>query len=143
MLTPSNCQVLEFQNTTRVATIPEGTPYEKVLTSEYWSLVMGSQFKLNQWDTIQVREESGEYFAWLLVRAINNNIVSLEELTYKPLKKAVSEHYETGNYIVEFKGPVRKWEVINKMTKEVIMSGLQGKDNALKWAAEHAKALAA
>jgi hypothetical protein len=139
-LTPSRLQPSE--STLKIFSfVPEnGTPYERVLEKDYYTHVAN---RLEASNIIQAEAEDGSFWALLLVRAVSGLEVLVSPLIEKRFDNVQTDSIDAGDYKAEWAGRHDKWRVMRKSDNHKMTSGLTSKLEALKWIAEHEKALAA
>ena len=131
----------QHTNMNWTATVPAGTTLEDVLNPSYFANVAS---KITIYDRIQVRVDTGEWYAELLVVSCGRvwaklvPIVKLD-LTSKDDDQLDGEAFE--KFIVQYRGPHLKFCVIRKEDSEPIKEHLQTKVEANTWLAAHVLAL--
>lgn len=123
----------DFARLVHSATVPEGTPFKAVLRPEYWAL---TSHKVTQFDKIEVVEESGAYYAELLVMARGINRVDVAPLVHIELDKFERpEHSE--RFEVVWKGPAKKHCILDNKDGKIIQEGITKKSDAYKQLEDH------
>jgi len=134
-LDPSRFAHDEHVNTNWTVTVEAGTSLDDVMNTAFFANIAS---KLQPYDHIRVRVDTDEWYAELLV-------VSCGRVWAKTIKllhvKLVSDEAEPedvdSQYLIEFKGPHKKWVVIRKADKEIIREGCANKQDANVWLASH------
>ncbi len=124
VLTPQRFMQAEYERNVFVANAAEGTTVEDVLKQEYWSHI-GE--KLNHYDRIEVRVDTGEWMLDLLVLEADRRWARVKLLHKYVLEKSI-ETTDAAEHEVAFKGPQLKWCVIRKSDSEVLFRGMSKAD---------------
>lgn len=120
-------QQADYVRTVHAATPEPGTNLDNMLQPDYWAHVAKS---LKAGDLIEVRAADGEWFAELYVRstsATDAKVVVLREHSFAE-KRAPTQDVD-----VKFRGE-KKWSVVRKSDKTVLIEGLETKGAAEDWA---------
>lgn len=135
-LDPSRFSLTEYVNSNWTVTVEAGTSLDDVLGSAFFSNVAA---QLHPYDRINVRVDTGEWYAELLVLQCGRVWTKLIKLSYISLVDADANAEEEidGQYSIEFKGPHNKWSVIRKSDKEPIKQQCANKQEAQVWLASH------
>lgn len=125
-----------------VAYADEGTKIEDILKPEYWA---HHAARLTALDEITVHEESGAWRAVVMVRDKGNvwaKVVLLSKNEFNA--PAEGRSVKVGDdLLVDWRGPRVKWSVLRTSDNQRIKDGMATRDEALLWARDHVKALAA
>lgn len=117
----------EFIRTVHAARPEPGTTLNDMLSPDYWAHVAKT---LKAGDRIEVRPPEGEWFAELYVRSTSDtavNVVVLQKFEFGTETKSAPVEAE-----VKFRGD-KKWSVIRKGDKSVLIEGLETKSAAEDW----------
>lgn len=128
----------EYQNQMWTATAETGTTLEDVLKPDYFANIAN---KLQQYDRICVRVDTGEWYAELLVVACGKNWAKTVSVLDVEFSESVNDD-EGRNEVFEafsvaFRGPHCKWSVIRKSDSEVIKEHCATKSEAQGWLASY------
>jgi len=119
---------------------------DDILTSDYWSHVAAVR-TIRVHDTFEVRCESGEWSAELIVTAVIGKVVRVRPVSvwtaenYNPETAGLSEPAGEG-VTVSYKGPALKWCIVRQSDKEMLKQGLASKGDAMREALEYEKIMA-
>ena len=132
----------EHQNQTHVATAESGTSLKDVLEPNYFSNVAN---KLQPYDRIHVRVDTGEWYAELLVTSCGKNWAKTLVMYEVEFKENINED-ETQNeafskFLVKHNGPHQKWCVIRKSDNEPIKVQCASRQEASAWLASYLNTL--
>lgn len=129
----------EYARTVYVLTAAEGVTPEDLLNPDYWCH-LGE--KLREWDRIEARSYSGDWFAEYMVRSAGRlyaNVV-LRNKTYFADAK-VPEYFEKSAYGVRFiRG--QGHAIFRKSDKQIIHAGFRTVAEAVAWAGENLRVAA-
>lgn len=147
-LAPGRVMLAEHAHQTFVAAPETGTPFEALLDSKYWAhYSVNPNMEMKPGDMILVKPEDGTYFAELIVRTKYRGGVVVVALRKVDLSETVRSEKavqiaEDPEYDLKHSGPVKKWRVIRKLDKRELVSGLDTREAAEQWLAEHKKVAA-
>lgn len=110
-------------------TLEEGQTLEDVLEPETWSHIA---VQLQQFDRIEVVEETGAFYAELLVASCDRTSASVTVLVHKELAPSEVAEREADVY-PKWRGPIHKWCAIRKSDGAVLKSEMQDKGEALNY----------
>lgn len=131
----------EFLRQDFVVNAEEGTTIEDVLKPAYWQHVQGTKgFK--QFDHIEVRQETGEWVAELMVVSPLKGSFHVHLLKMHELPPPGAIELKAADYRVEWKGPQHKYSVIRKAGGEYVQDGFADKEAATRWLANHERVTA-
>lgn len=136
-LTAGRCKQAEFNRTLWSAYAEQGTPFEDVTKPSFWAHVAA---KLKPLDRIEVYEETGKYWAELMVLSVGKMEARITVLRKHDLQASEPVPLDLGEHEVNWGGPHNKHRVVRKSDKEVIKSGFGTKEEAQLWLADHLKA---
>lgn len=135
-LVPNRLKGAEFARNAHRAT-PEGsTQLKDVLDPAYWSHVAA---KFAVYDIIEVIPDGGAWYAQLLITACSKQHAKVSVLNMTKLRETpvVEPKGEAPKFVVEFKGPQRKWSVIRTSDKAYVKEGFDSKEDAAAWLVEN------
>jgi len=140
-LSPAGLTPAEHISTVYATTSEYGVTKEDILTPSYWAHVAQ---KLRARDVIRVLAEDGSFYMELLVTAADKTwakVVALNYIDFNKSGKLTDEQVATvGNdYDVRFV-PTKKWCVIRKSDRAMVVESLHSKDDAKNWLSIHLKA---
>lgn len=132
ILDPLNIGLAQHRRQDWVAVAKEGTTTDDLLKPVYWSH-MAARFQ--PFDRVEVREETGEWVAELMVLRAERNWASVSLLKVHDLTKLrqSADAHDASAYEAKWKGPVKKWAVIRKSDSEVVHDGEASQEQALAW----------
>lgn len=138
---PSGLIPAEHVSMTYAVTSDYGVTKEDILTPSYWAHVAQ---KLRARDIIRVLAEDGAFYAELLVTAADKTwakVVITNFIDFNTEGKLTSEQVELvgKDYEVRFV-PTKKWCVIRKSDRAMVVESLHSKDDANSWLSIHLKA---
>lgn len=122
-----------------VVNAEEGTTPEDVMQSVYWSHVSA---RMQPFDRIDVRAETGEWLMELLVMQSGRNFALVHKLAFHDLRKTQESAIDSEKFEVSWKGPQRKYAVIRKADSQIVQDGFSDKRSAEVWMDQHEKAAA-
>lgn len=130
-LNPQRFKGSEFARHDYVVDAEEGTKLEDITNPAYWAHCAP---QLAPMDRIDVRLETGEWLAELLVVRCDRNWAAVKLLHHYDLTEVVnSSDTPSTPHLIKFGGNHHKWRVIRKADSEPIMSGLETKEAAEAW----------
>lgn len=136
-LIPQRIKGAEYARNTHRA-YPEATAQLKdVLDPSYWSHV-AAKFAL--YDVVEVIPDGGAWYAQLLVTGCSKQHAKMSVLLAQKLRVEEAPKQEDApkpKFVVEFKGPQRKWSVIRTSDKAYVKEGFDSKEDAAKWLSEN------
>lgn len=137
VLTDSRMGLAEYRQQRWVVDAAEGTTIERVLEADYWQHVSGSMH-VQQFDRIEVRQETGEWIVELIVLAAGSNWTRVFLAAKYDLAGAVAEVPAAAiRHVVAFKGPHKKHCVIRLSDSALIQEGFSTKVEADAWLVNH------
>jgi len=136
-LTAGRFKQAEFSRTLWSVFAEQGTLFEDVTKPAFWAHVAA---KLKPLDRIEVFEESGKYWAELMVLSVGRMEARVIVLRKHDLQAQEVPTIDLGEYEVSWGGPHRKHRIVRKSDKEVIRDGFGTKEEAQIWLADHLKA---
>ena len=144
MLNPGRFALTEHHNQNWTVTVEEGTKLEDILNPSFFANVA---INLRPYDKINVRIDTEEYYAELLVLQASKNmarVAVLQHVNFKELKgEQVSKEVNLEDAVqfkVQFCGPQLRFCVIRKADGARIKEKCQDKEEAESWLAGHLKA---
>lgn len=136
-LTASRCKQAEFTRTLWSVYAEQNTPFDEVTKPEFWAHVAA---KLKPMDRIEVFEESGKYWAELMVLSTGKMMAKVAVLRKIDLQEPTAPEMDMVEYEVNWGGPHKRHRVVRKSDKEVIKDEFGTKEEAQAWLADHLKA---
>lgn len=137
-LVPNRIKGAEYARNVHRATPEASTELKDVLDPAYWSHV-AAKFALH--DVIEVIPEGAAWYAQLLVVGCSKQHAKVVVLLAQKLRQgneaAPKADDPKPKFVVEFKGPQRKWSVIRSADKSYVKEGFDGKEDAVKWLADN------
>lgn len=111
-----------------------GTTIQDVLDPAYWAYVVkSSSIQLSPYDRIEVRLESGEWVAELMVVNVGMTWASVHLLKLHELSDSAVPVPEPTKFDIQWKGPQRKHAVIRLADGDVVQEGFGQKAEAADW----------
>lgn len=136
-LTASRLKQAEFTRTIWSVEVEQDTPFEEITKPEFWAHVAAKLKPLNR---IEVFEESGKYWAELIVLSTGKMEARVAVLRKIDLQTPAAAVVDLGEHEVNWGGPHQKHRVVRKSDKEVVKDGFGTKEEAQQWLADHLKA---
>lgn len=132
----------EYARNIHRATPEASTELKDVLSPAYWSHV-AAKFALH--DIIEVIPDGGAWYAQLLIVGCSKQHAKVVVLLAQKLNQGDKKQEDPKKdstptqpaFVVEFKGPQRKWSIIRSADKEYIKEGFDNKEAAAAWLAEN------
>lgn len=121
-------QQAEFARTVWVVKPEPGVTLEQLLQPESWAHVAKS---LKPGDLIDVLSADNEWYAELFVRASTDNETKLAVLKHYVFSE--SKPTVDGEVEVKHRGEAKKWSVLRKSDKAVLVEGLETRGAAEDW----------
>lgn len=121
-------QQAEFARTVWVVKPEPGVTLEQLLQPEAWAHVSKS---LKPGDLIDILPADNEWYAELFVRASTDNeakLVVLKHYAFSESKPTIDGEVE-----VKHRGGAKKWSVLRKSDKAVLVEGLETRGQADDW----------
>lgn len=115
-----------------------GTTIDEALDTQYWSHVA---VHLQPLDTIEVREETGEWILKLRVINTGRNWAQMFEEQRFELTTRAERMVSVERYRIEYKGAVRLHCVIRNNDNEIVQQGMRTKAEAIAWLESHERAV--
>lgn len=116
--------------------IARGTPRERLLDSDFWSVVSGDFLPF---DTIACVDEGRTYYAELLVLEAGRGYAHLEELLYKALPPLIVANKDVPpNHEIVHLGPEELYAVRRISDGVLLGKGFASRNEALQFLLEHA-----
>ena len=129
-ITQSRVKEASFARNAHRATPEASTQIKDVLDPAYWAHV-AKGFAL--YDIIEVVPEGGAWYAQLLVVGCSKLHAKTRTLMFVKLGEGQKDKEPNTAFVVEFKGPQRKWSVIRVSDKSYAKEGFDSKEDAAKW----------
>ncbi len=139
-ITDERMKLAEFMRQDWVVNAEEGTTLEELQDPVYWSHMAPA---LQQFDHIEVREETGAWVATLMVLRAERTLAIVKLLDHTPLGAADEEFKASATYVVKYSGPHHRYRVIRASDGAVVQSGLFDKRAANDWIEQFEKAVRA
>jgi hypothetical protein len=139
ILNPQRMELSEQWRQDWVVNAEEGTSVTDVLDPQYWAHMAA---RMQPYDHIEVRLETGEWLMQLLVLSVGRNYVQVHLLQKYELQAAESDMPSAQRHRVEWKGPQRKWVVTRISDSQVIQEGLADKAAGGLWLSNHERVTA-
>ncbi len=138
-LPPTQLQNSAHYRSHYAAVTPAEDSFETVCKPEYWIHVAR---QLRRMDVIDVIPEDEGYYAELLVLSTGTGYAKVMVLRHVEL--AASEEENAGTLTeIKWNGPHGRWAVIRKSDKTVLQDRIQDKTDAVTFAAQYERKIAA
>ena len=135
IILPENRAALaEYERQDWVVNAEEGTEISDVLEPGYWAHTAA---RMKPYDRIEVRLETGEWIAELVVIAVERNWARVSLLVKYDLTHHESAVPSAQKHRVLWKGPQHKFCVIRISDDQLVQGGFTDKDAANVWMKNH------
>lgn len=134
VLDPQRMQLAEQWRQDWVVLAEPGTRIEDITEPAYWAHMAG---RLQQFDRIEVRAETGEWLVELIVVSAGRNWAQLHIAHKFDLNERTKAAPRAAAHTVEWKGPQRKFSVIRTSDGAVLQEGFGSKPEAQVWLENH------
>jgi hypothetical protein len=137
-LQPNRFKLAEYERTVHVATVEayEGDVRKLLSNPNFWA---NAAQKLKPYDKIEVRDDTGSFYAEFLVLQVGRGWAKVFELSYVELETKVDNKIDDP-YEIVWKGPHLKFCVIRKQDGERIHDSFKDKGDAIRWLSDFLKA---
>lgn len=122
----------ESMRNCHLANVPAGTPFEDVLSPEFWK---NYSPQLRPFDHIEIRAEDGKYWADVLVTDVGHGFAIVETINHKELSTIKEDRVSILGFTAEWGGTVDKYRVIRDSDKVVMSKSHPSIDKAVSWIA--------
>lgn len=139
VLSPNRVILAEAARNFWVANAEEGTLIQDIMEPSYWA---HKAAELRPYDHIEVRLETGEWVAEVLVVSQGLNWAKVHLLQKHDLMSATEAPPESQKHMVKWRGPQHKWCVLRIADNAVLQSGLE-KELAEDWLRKHERTVMA
>lgn len=136
-LTEARIGLAEERRQDWVVNAEEGTTMAQVMDPQYWAHVSA---RMQPFDRIDVRLETGEWMAELLVITTGRNWAQVHMLALHELVERTEVMPVAAKHQVVWKGPQRKHVVVRLSDQQPVQEGFSTKNEAQAWVTEHEKA---
>lgn len=120
-----------------VVNAEEGTTVQDVLNPGYWAHIAA---RLQIYDHVEVRLETGEWVLELIVLDVGRNYARLYvKQKYDFAEVDVSAPSNALTHRVDWKGPQRKHVVVRLSDSAILQEGFSNKSEAIAWMENHIK----
>lgn len=130
ILPPQRHRLAEEVRNLWVVNAEEGTTIQDVMEPGYWAHV--AQL-LRPYDHIEVRLETGEWIAELLVISQGLNWAKVHMLHHHNLSVSTEAPPASQKHEVKYRGPQHKWCVVRLSDRQVLDSGRDSAADANAW----------
>lgn len=140
-ITRVNFGVAESKRTVHAAIVQAGLTIEDIMTTNYFANVIKD---ITVFDRIEARAEDGKWWAELLVVYCNSGALKLKLINGVKIQETKKEDdVQLDGHVVKWGNMHTKYRVIRDADKEVIKEGFETKGEAVTWAQQHVRQLAA
>lgn len=139
VLSPQRIQLAEQWRNDFVVQAEVGVTPQDIVDPAYWALA-AAQF--HPYDRIEVRLESGEWMADLVVLQVDRTWAKMHVLHFYELASVSEVAPAPEKYRIEWKGPAMRFAVIRISDGALLEKGLQDKDAAGVWLRQYDKTTA-
>lgn len=115
-----------------------GTTIDDVMSPEYWAHTSG---KMERLDRIEVRMETGEWVAELIVVETGRNWASMYLVAKHELQPSGKDEAESTKHEVTWRGQQHKWCVKRLSDGEVMQAGMESKVTAQAWLVQYERTI--
>lgn len=129
ILDPQRHRLAEQVRNAWVVNAEEGTTIQDVLEPSYWAHVAR---ELKPYDHIEVRLETGDWIAQLLVISQGLNWAKVHMLQKHDLAMSQEAPPSSQKHEVKWRGPQHKWCVMRLIDNQALQTGME-KDEASAW----------
>ncbi len=129
ILNPQRISLAEQWRQDWVVNAEESTTIDDVLDPGYWAHTAG---QMQKFDRVEVRLETGEWIADLIVVDVGRNWASMHLIQKHELEKPSAHPAMAAKHEVLWKGPHLKFCVVRLSDKEILQSGME-KNAAIVW----------
>lgn len=138
-ITLDRWQIVEHIATTHGVQLAEGVAYENVLRREFWANIAA---KFKPGDKIEVRTDDNAFFAQLFVWNAGRNWADVSEIV-KIERPSIAAAIAAGSvdYVVEWRGGVKKHCVLRKDGRAEVRSGFETPEDAERWLVDNRRTL--
>lgn len=137
IIDPQRMHLAEFERQDWIVNAEEGTLISDIVDPGYWAH-MAAQMK--PYDRIEVRLETGEWIAEVLVLSTDRNWAKVHLLVKYDIAPELVNSISPLQHAVEWKGVQKKHCVIRKSDQKIVQEGFEDKNKALQWLANHERA---
>lgn len=130
ILNPQRMALAEQLRQDWVVNAEQGTPIAEVLDASYWAHMA---VHLQQFDHIEVREETGAWVAELIVKQVGRNWAAVRLIAKHDLEVTEEMHPSDKKHEVVWRGSQHKHCVVRLADKEILQSGISSKTEAQSW----------
>jgi hypothetical protein len=134
ILAENRAALAEYERQDWVVNAEEGTTIEDVQEPGYWAHVAA---RMKPYDRIEVRLETGEWIAELVVVAVDRNWARVSLLGTYDLTVREGSVPSAQKHKVLWKGPQHKFCVIRISDDQLVQGGFTDKDAANVWMRNH------
>lgn len=134
VLNPQRMALAEQWRQDWIVNAEEGTGIEDVLDTGYWAHMASH---LQQFDRIEVRMETGEWVADLIVTGVGRNWAAVHLIAKHDLQPAPEQPAGTVKHEVLWRGQQHKWCVKRLSDGAVLDTGRSSKTDAQAWLANY------
>jgi hypothetical protein len=139
VLTEQRMGLAEAMRHDWVVNAQEGTTVKDILDPTYWAYVAP---KMSIYDRVEVRLETGEWVAELLVLGLDRNWARVHMLQLYDLIPVAEAAPAPQSNEVFWRGPQHKWAVRRLADQEVIQQNFESKLAAAEWMRQHEQVVA-
>lgn len=145
-LAPLRLQLAEYARQLWTVTLEAGTDPAVLDQPAFWSLVAA---RFSPYDKIEVRADDGSYYAEYIILGCDRTWAKLQMLfkAQEPSTDVVTiaaamQQAPAPDYLVKWRGPLKKWSVIRVADQMMVCEGQQTRIMAENWLANHRKVAA-
>lgn len=130
ILNPERHKLAEQVRNQWVVNAEEGTTIQDVMEPGYWAHVAR---ELKPYDHVEVRLETGEWVAQMLVISQGLNWAKVHMLQHYVLNSSQDVPPASQKHEVKWRGPQHKWCVVRLSDKQVLDTGRDSQAEAAAW----------
>jgi len=139
VLNPQRIGLAEYRRQDYVVNAEIGTTIQDIMEPSYWAHVAS---QMQPYDHIEVRMESGEWIAELIVLAVGRNWLKVFLAANHELE-AVDPDMErkTATHVIKWRGPQHRHSVVRLLDDAVLQDGFEDKPAAQAWLDNHLRTI--
>lgn len=136
---PNRRQLAEHGRQTHLVTVDNADFPKDFLDPAFWALV-AKEMQLG--DHVEIRDDGMTYWGEFLVLAADKTWAKLHLLRETKLVP-MEERSISPEFLVQFKGPHKKWSVIRKADSTIVHDGEPDRGAANRWLEQYARTIGA
>lgn len=138
ILVESNMQERENWRRDWVVICEPDVTEEEYKNPIFWSHVAP---KFTEYDRIEIRPESGEWIAELVVTEVSRSWAKVFQIQRYELTGVTTKKFDRGEFDVSWGGPHQRWRVIRRADNQIMTQQLPNRRAAESWVDNYENAL--